>query len=701
MKKIFKVLLIAFILLNSHISKITQITRQKDQQSSQIADNESNFLSEITLNKKTETDMKITKHENSQLTDIVLSKDIDSHLNVHETTRLLAVEESIYDKNRKTIINDRATSDSEKEYRIFQNTLLDILGGEIDLGSNNKLNLVLELKDEYIEVRSKGDGKSSFKYGIIYFKNYIAKCISPASKVINRKKEFLRSIVYPVTNQNEPNQNGLPDNIRLAFLSKLNSLVKDDNFIQHLYRISPKQAQDIKSDVDLFAEQVASIVEDSFCYTEFSKSITITQGCKQSSMSGALHQGGELVVEDAYLNINDTKANKVYHIKIADKLQSSNSSDIKKAYVTNLIEKLDQSDVPQNYKDEIFAKIKNDMYDILTLSSENIEGKNIIEKIIEIAPKLILKIATSFAIAAALGLVSSFLLYLYRGYQIAKSTIKTLNDFIKNHGFLNTVLSVVNLYLNVYAIKQLAEDFSSLGNKLNYVNENTKDCANLSNAIYQNDFPSKAESLGFKVLAVSGPEEAKNGVKAAILEKNGLKYIVSEGTNFSAAEGVAQLKADGLIFLGKRPVDVQNCFENWARINMNKLGITKFDYATGHSLGGSHVITFSAETNLVQNTITFDSPQVLKSTTMNAQTVGKNIINFRASLVGYQKIDRDALEITNYAVQVNSLPRLLVAAIKEHSKGGIQVAWNLLEELNKHKMQDIAQVLPKILIYLE
>lgn len=683
MKKILKVVFIVLVLFNARICKISQIAKE---------------MPGAGLNKK------YVKTPNQKDLPVKIEKINQNmeNINIDESlpvTLLAAEEESPFDKNRKSIINNGSFSDGEKEYRIFQNTLIDQLAATIDFGDNDKCNLFLDLKDEYIEVKS-GNQNGSFKFGLIYYKNYIGKCIDQNSKTINRKREFLNSIYYALKNDDKSSPNGLPDNIRLALLSRLNSLRKDENFIQHLYRISPTPATDIKSDVDYFAEAVASIVEASFCYREFSKTLSIVHGCSKSAMSGVVQQGGSLVVENAYLEIVEKNGSKTFHIQIADKLESSNSSDIKKTYIWNFIEKLDQSDVPQNYKQPIIEQIQNDMYDVLTLSSQNIEGKNIIEKIIEIAPKLILNIVTSLAIAAALTIVSSFLYYLYKGYQIGKSVVNTLQDFMSKQGFFNVVFSAVNLYLNFHSIKQMAADISSLNNVYG-VNENSKDCAKLSSAIYENNFNSQAESLGFKVLATSGSEEAKLGVKSAILEKNGLKYIVSEGTNFSAPEGVAQLKADASIFIGKRAKETQSCFENWARTNMNKLGISQFDYATGHSLGGSHVITFSAETNFVKNTITFDSPQVAKSTTVNAQILGKNIMNFRASLVGYKGIDKDCLDITNVPVQVNSVPRILVAAIKEHSKGGVQAAWGLIEELNKHKMQEIARVIPKFLSYLE
>lgn len=204
-----------------------------------------------------------------------------------------------------------------------------------------KTNIIIEIiEDKYLQLKS-NVLTAEYIYGKIYFGEYLRKSINSSSRVINRKNDFLESIKSLLLVTQVTPLITIPDNIRLALLMKLLILESDENFI------------------------------------------SVEHGVKSSQMSGTIQTGGDLVVKEQYFKIIDSKSNKIFFIQIAEKLQSSNSSYIKKEYIINFHKKLDESnDVPEIIKQHLIEGIKNYLSDILILSSENIEGKNIVEIII-------------------------------------------------------------------------------------------------------------------------------------------------------------------------------------------------------------------------------------------------------------------------------------------------------------------------------
>ena len=156
MNKLFKVTFITFILLNFNVSKTLLSSRRDSEKNTSPSADNVDFM-ENSIDMSSEFITLIVDHNDTIQPGSVKNKEKEIADNIQAAVRVLAVGESAYDKNRKNIIEDRSISDSEKEYRIFQNTLLDQLGGEIDLGSNVKFNLEMILKEEYIEVNSRGN----------------------------------------------------------------------------------------------------------------------------------------------------------------------------------------------------------------------------------------------------------------------------------------------------------------------------------------------------------------------------------------------------------------------------------------------------------------------------------------------------------------------------------------------------------------
>lgn len=141
----------------------------------------------------------------------------------------------------------------------------------------------------------------------------------------------------------------------------------------------------------------------------------------------------------------------------------------------------------------------------------------------------------------------------------------------------------------------------------NISREEINEYSKLSAEIYKEDFAQTAKGMGYKVIAES--DFNLSGLKAAIIEKDGVNILVIEGTNPSKDRIVGvvdDIIADKQIFFKEQPKWQLAALKEFVINAQHKFKIDQIDVVTGHSLGANLATLWGIENGV--NVVGYDAP---------------------------------------------------------------------------------------------
>ena len=141
---------------------------------------------------------------------------------------------------------------------------------------------------------------------------------------------------------------------------------------------------------------------------------------------------------------------------------------------------------------------------------------------------------------------------------------------------------------NQIMIEKYLKETTGMSAGDNISREDINEYSKLAVAIYKEDFAKIAEDMGYKVIAESN--FSLSGLKAAIIEKDGVNALVIEGTNIikdRKVKVVDDIVADKQIFFKEQPKWQLAALKEFVTNAQHKFKIDQIDIVTGHSLGAN------------------------------------------------------------------------------------------------------------------